>query len=98
MQRLALAAALAVLLFAPALAAPRGIAGCEAISEPDAYNKCLASFGPTRRGGGKLGPVPRGARAQAARRGPAAGPARHNGVTVERKGGRVRATIDLKRK
>lgn len=97
MRLLAIAAAFVVLSLAPALAAPHGIADCEAISEPDAYNKCLASFGPTRGGGGKLGPVPRGARGQAARRRPVAGPTRRNGVTVERKGGRVRATIDLKR-
>jgi hypothetical protein len=32
----------------PAIAAPRSIADCEKIQEPDAYNRCLASFGPTR--------------------------------------------------
>jgi hypothetical protein len=37
-------AALAV----PALAAPRSIADCEKIQDADAYNRCLASFGPTR--------------------------------------------------
>lgn len=31
-----------------ALAAPKSIADCEAIQAPDAYNQCLASFGPTR--------------------------------------------------
>lgn len=41
--------ALAVLLLAaPATAAPRNIDDCEAIKEADAYNRCLASFGPTR--------------------------------------------------
>jgi hypothetical protein len=36
-----------------ALAAPRSIADCEAIQAPDAYNHCLASFGPVRGGGGR---------------------------------------------
>jgi hypothetical protein len=45
--------ALAVRLFLavvaqPAIAAPRSIADCERIQDPDAYNRCLASFGPTR--------------------------------------------------
>ena len=96
-RRLAISA-LVALSFTPAIAAPRGIADCEAISQPDAYNNCLASFGPTRGGGGKLGPVPRAARGRATRRQNAEGPSRRNGVTVERKGGRVRATIDIKRK
>lgn len=38
----------ALLLAAPALAAPRSIADCEAIKDADAYNRCLASFGPMR--------------------------------------------------
>jgi hypothetical protein len=29
-------------------AAPRSIDDCEAIKEPDAYNRCLGSFGPVR--------------------------------------------------
>lgn len=33
---------------APCVAAPRSIADCEKIQEADAYNRCLASFGPTR--------------------------------------------------
>lgn len=40
--------AFAVLIGLPVLAAPRGIADCEAIKEADAYNRCLASFGPVR--------------------------------------------------
>lgn len=36
------------LLAAPALAAPRTIDDCESIKEPNAYNLCLASFGPVR--------------------------------------------------
>jgi hypothetical protein len=44
---------LAVTLFfavlaVPALAAPRSIADCEKIQEADAYNRCLAAFGPVR--------------------------------------------------
>jgi hypothetical protein len=44
----------AILLVASSLfasvvfAAPRGIDDCEAIKEPDAYNRCLGSFGPVR--------------------------------------------------
>ncbi len=37
-----------LLLAAPALAAPRSIDDCETIKEADAYNHCLASFGPMR--------------------------------------------------
>jgi hypothetical protein len=44
----AVAALCLVALAAPALAAPRSIADCEKIQEADAYNRCLASFGPTR--------------------------------------------------
>jgi hypothetical protein len=42
----------AVLLAGAAVAAPRTIDDCEAIKEPDLYNRCLASFGPVRGGGG----------------------------------------------
>ncbi len=35
-------------LTAPALAGPRKIDDCEAIKDPNAYNLCLASFGPMR--------------------------------------------------
>ncbi len=44
--------ALALLLSVPAAAAPRSIDECEKIQDPHAYNQCLASFGPTRGGGG----------------------------------------------
>lgn len=72
--RLALFAAL-LLLAGPAAAKPRSIADCEAIAAADAYNQCLASFGPMRgqrgatypgaaseggRGGGKSAPKARG--------------------------------------
>ena len=40
--------AVALLLAAPAAAEPRSIDDCEKIKEPEAYNLCLASFGPTR--------------------------------------------------
>jgi hypothetical protein len=43
-----LVATLLSLLAPPALSAPRSIADCEKIQEADAYNRCLASFGPTR--------------------------------------------------
>ena len=45
-----LAAALcaALLLAAPAVAGPRNINDCEAIKDANAYNLCLASFGPMR--------------------------------------------------
>lgn len=35
-------------LTAPALAGPRKIDDCEAIKDANAYNLCLASFGPMR--------------------------------------------------
>ena len=40
--------AIALLIAAPAAAEPRSIDDCERIKEPEAYNLCLASFGPTR--------------------------------------------------
>jgi hypothetical protein len=40
--------ALVLCAAAPAAAAPRTINDCEAIKEPNAYNLCLASFGPVR--------------------------------------------------
>jgi hypothetical protein len=43
-----LVAALLSVLAVPSLAAPRSIADCERIQDADAYNRCLASFGPTR--------------------------------------------------
>ncbi|MBI1868652.1 MAG: hypothetical protein HYS06_10240 [Methylocystis sp.] len=70
----------ALLLVEAATAAPRSIADCEAIEAPDAYNRCLASFGPAR-GGGELGHGY--ARHHARVDGP--------GVSVERRpGGRLR--------
>ncbi len=43
-----LALLVGLLLASPALAAPRTIDDCESIKDPNAYNLCLASFGPTR--------------------------------------------------
>jgi hypothetical protein len=40
--------AVALLIAAPTSAEPRSIDDCEKIKEPEAYNLCLASFGPTR--------------------------------------------------
>jgi predicted sugar kinase len=47
MIRVAFIATLAAL---PAAAAPRSIADCESIQAADAYNRCLASFGPVAAG------------------------------------------------
>ena len=123
----ALASALAVLLLglAPAAAAPRSISDCESIKEADAYNRCLAEFGPAARTGGVSRDVPAGADpapAAAAQEGAprASGRAggrakppwlaarqaegrrrmmeRRKGIVTERRGGRVRAIIDMKRK
>jgi hypothetical protein len=66
----ALVAFTAALLAGKAYAAPLSIADCEAIEAADAYNRCLASFGPVRGGGGGkyYGPVSE----------PAHGAARHS--------------------
>jgi hypothetical protein len=66
---LAIAAFLAVFATA-ALAAPRSIDDCEAIKEADAYNRCLASFGPTR---GQHGATYSGVAAEAGHSGKASG-------------------------
>ncbi|MGJ0532934.1 hypothetical protein [Methylocystis sp.] len=89
----AIAAFLAVLA-APALAAPRSIDDCEAIKEADAYNRCLASFGPTR---GQHGATYPGVAAEGGHSGKASGrgasrPASRSGrAELSRgRGGRVR--------
>ncbi|MCC0005873.1 MAG: hypothetical protein H6872_12285 [Methylobacteriaceae bacterium] len=87
--------------------------------QADAYNRCLANFGPAAPGGGVSREIPVGAdrapagAAPAARRGGRAKPPwlaarqaegrrrmmeRRKGIVTERRGGRIRATIDLKRK
>jgi len=60
----------ACLLSVPALAAPRNIDDCEAIKDADAYNRCLASFGPTR---GERGASYPGVASEGARSGKASG-------------------------
>lgn len=60
-RSLRLAALLTTLLLAPAAAAPRSIDDCEAIKQADAYNQCLASFGPAAHTGGRTTTPPPGA-------------------------------------
>lgn len=94
-------AALAALLLAtPASAGPRSIDDCESIKEANAYNLCLASFGPVRgqRGATYPGTATEGEKGggKGASRGHAAGAARQAaprgyGASVTRSGGgRVR--------
>jgi hypothetical protein len=93
-RRLPGGALAALLLAAPATAAPRNIDDCEAIKEADAYNRCLASFGPTR---GQHGATyPKASEGEKGSRGPAtrraeggARPSPRPGVTLGH-GGRVR--------
>ena len=90
---LAIAAFLAVFA-TPALAAPRSIDDCEAIKEADAYNRCLASFGPTR---GQHGATYPGVAAEGGHSGKASGrsasrpPSRSGAAQLSvSRGGRVR--------
>jgi hypothetical protein len=53
MRRLAFL--IGMMMAAAAEGAPQSIADCEKIEAPHAYNQCLASFGPTRGGGGGAG-------------------------------------------
>lgn len=115
------------LVLAPfaAAAEPRSIGDCESVKQADAYNRCLATFGPAAHTGGRnvtppaaadFGPASGGekpAPAARQRRGRAV-PSwlaarqaegrrrmearRRTGVAVERKGGRVRAVIDVGKK
>lgn len=50
-MRNALAAGLFVLMAGFAQAAPQSINDCEKIADPDAYNRCLAAFGPASSAG-----------------------------------------------
>lgn len=50
MLRMIPVASAATLMAVAAAAAPRSIADCEAIQAADAYNHCLASFGPVAAG------------------------------------------------
>jgi hypothetical protein len=100
--------ALACLLMSgAAVAAPRSINDCEAIKQADAYNNCLASFGPAAHVGGPTTAAPpsdEGSAAQGkSRRGGRharvwAGRS-HTGVTVlKSRNGRVRTVISLRRR
>ncbi len=83
----------------PALAAPRTIDDCEAIKDPNAYNLCLASFGPVR---GQHGASYPGVAAEGDKSGAAASGGAHRtakrhaaftrsaGASVGRRGGRIR--------
>lgn len=109
-------AVLAAFLAPPALAAPRSIGDCEAIRDADAYNACLASFGPVAHTGPTVGETPAargreaivapagqyGARRRGRRDRNAArySSIRRQGglVVLRREGGRVRTTIDVRRR
>lgn len=52
-SRLLLALAATLAAVGTVSAAPRSIADCESIQAADAYNRCLASFGPAARGLGR---------------------------------------------
>ncbi len=96
---LVLCAIAALLLAGPATAAPRSIADCEAIKEADAYNRCLASFGPMRGQRGKTYPGV----ASEGRRGKGAGAyraaPRYGGAQLSYgRGGRVRMEFTPGRK
>ncbi len=104
-RRGAIAAAAFIAVAAPAWAAPRTINDCEAIKDPNAYNLCLASFGPVR---GQHGASYPGVASEGDRRGASSGtggrpekrqtaaPAgarsarRANGAGVTHGGGRIR--------
>ncbi|AZG75667.1 hypothetical protein EHO51_02315 [Methylocystis rosea] len=86
--------AASLLFAAPALAASRSIDDCEAIKEADAYNRCLASFGPTR---GQHGATYPGVAAEGGHSGKASGrsasrpPSRTGGARLSAsRGGRMR--------
>ncbi|MGJ0506622.1 MAG: hypothetical protein ACR652_05695 [Methylocystis sp.] len=57
-------------LMTPAVAGPRSIDDCEAIKDPNAYNLCLASFGPMR---GQHGATYPGAASEGDKRGGGSG-------------------------
>ena len=56
--RAALFVAFVNLVATGAAAAPRSIGDCEAIKQADAYNQCLASFGPVAHTGPAAGETP----------------------------------------
>ncbi len=90
MTRLA-AALLAAGLWALPATAQSSIDDCEKISAWDAYNRCLASFGPKRGQPTRVTAVPPGMD------GPSAGNrrARRGGGFIQRRGGRAFAVFDV---
>lgn len=76
----------------PSLAAPRSIADCEKIEEADAYNRCLAAFGPTRgqRGASYPGVASEGARSGKASRAYRSRPRFGGAQLSSGRGGRMR--------
>lgn len=96
---LLLSLVLAAIMAGPAVAAPRSIADCEKIRDDDAYNRCLASFGPKRgvsRGAGKVYPYDARGGTRRVRAGRAAPVSRYRGIRIQRlKHGRVRSTISV---
>jgi hypothetical protein len=61
MARSLLKLAVLAAALAGAASASAGIDDCEKIKEPDAYNRCLASFGPARGARAKPAPGEKGA-------------------------------------
>ncbi len=57
MKRTILAVAF-LLIGTAAFAAPSSIGDCEKIADPDAYNRCLAAFGPAAKEGRTVQPEP----------------------------------------
>ncbi len=95
----------ATLAGAPASARPLKIDDCEAIKDANAYNLCLASFGPTR---GQHGAAYPGVASEGEKRGGGAsrgkraaardpGPAFPAGASLSRGGGRVRMEFTPRR-
>jgi hypothetical protein len=96
-----------------AFAAPRSIGDCESIKQADAYNNCLASFGPVAHVGGPATPPPADesaantqgnsrrawTRSRRGARHAHGSTSRRDGMRVTRgKNGRVRTEINLKPK
>ena len=82
-------------LILPVQAAPRKMADCEKFKDADAYNKCLASFGPKRgrsaTGKGYRRPKGAGKRHRRSRAGT------YRGIRIYRSKGRVRTIIPVPR-
>ncbi len=83
--------------FWPAAAKPRSIKNCEKITDDDAYNKCLASFGPKRGASRSRKGARPAARAGKRYRG-TRGITRRRGIRTYRSRGRVRTIISVPRR